>query len=368
MNELNKSNILQEILRLAKSELNETGSIGYTMPDGKHHIYIYVDDSIQYADDEKTVDDGFYVIEPNRVVDGAHEPMGDTTAADYNNFAELLVGCMWCIDQFEHDFDFNHTQDLTITSIETLSEVITAVANRAIEITVDKTTSGNRYVAYDDVSDLISKSDYLKYFDLIVDEVYSHEELLDLNITDNHELDINCGLAWCKNYEPLPEEGYEFGKDYGYEDFVPKPSLTQLANSKNNIVPEKQVVVDLGFASLTAVKGSDPDYKEVFIGLTDKDGVWLQDLAMIGQNYRYVDDEIIFDEELSIKVYSDKDNEDYTHDFTVGLYEDPDLSPLVPSDNAKAIADGKPSLDSLIDNATPKQPRPNAKNNNEYHR
>lgn len=84
-------NVLKEIKELAETELNINESIGYTMPDGKHHIFIYVDD----CDDEKG-----YVIEPNEVVDGAHEPMGNTTCANYNDFAGILVGVMWCIDYF----------------------------------------------------------------------------------------------------------------------------------------------------------------------------------------------------------------------------------------------------------------------------
>lgn len=96
-----KTDVLREILSLAKSELNENGSISYKMPDGKHHIYIYFDDSITYADASKTIEDGYYVIEPNRVVEGAMEPLGDTMTAEYNDFAELLIGCEWCMEQFE---------------------------------------------------------------------------------------------------------------------------------------------------------------------------------------------------------------------------------------------------------------------------
>lgn len=84
--------------------------------------------------------------------------------------------------------------------------------------------------------------------------------------------------------------------------------------------PEEKVTVDLGFATLVAEKGSDPNYKEVFIGLEDEKGVWLQDLAVIGGKYHYDNGEVVHDEEISIKVYSDKDNEDYTHDFSVGVY------------------------------------------------
>lgn len=91
-----QSEVLREILKLAKAELNEEGAIGYTMPDGKYHMYIYVDDSFG-------ANDRHYVLEPNRVADGAHEPLGDTTTADYNDFGELMLGCIWCMEQFEMD-------------------------------------------------------------------------------------------------------------------------------------------------------------------------------------------------------------------------------------------------------------------------
>ncbi len=97
-----KTDVLKEILRLASIitqpsfyESNQDQSIGYTMPDGKHHMFIYVDDSVP---GKKS-----FVVEPNRVVDGAHEPMGDTASADYNDFGELMVACMWCMEQFEAD-------------------------------------------------------------------------------------------------------------------------------------------------------------------------------------------------------------------------------------------------------------------------
>lgn len=97
---INRSDILRDILHIARTELNENGSIGYTMPDNNHHIYIYVDDLLG-------PDDLFYIIEPNRVVDGAHEPMGDTAVAKYNDFSELLLGCSWCLDLFERDNQLN---------------------------------------------------------------------------------------------------------------------------------------------------------------------------------------------------------------------------------------------------------------------
>lgn len=94
---INKTNfeILSEIRNLLIEELNENGSIGYTMPDNKYHIFIYIED---------IYDNKIYVIEPNKIIDGGHEPMGDTYNAYYGDVAGVLVGVMWCIDYF-----FNHS-------------------------------------------------------------------------------------------------------------------------------------------------------------------------------------------------------------------------------------------------------------------
>lgn len=103
------SRILQEILALAKTELEkeQNPDMGYTTPDGKYHIFIY-------KDQEHSWDDGpapysFYVVEPNKVVNGAHEPLGDTFLTESLDLSELIVGCQWCLEQFEAD----RTRNLT---------------------------------------------------------------------------------------------------------------------------------------------------------------------------------------------------------------------------------------------------------------
>ena len=95
---MDKSRVQQmkEFFTLAKEELNN-GDIGYTLSDEKHHIYVYVD---------QIDDDMVYVMEPNRVVDGAHEPIGGNTyIVPYNAFDELLIGFEWCVEQFEQDLE-----------------------------------------------------------------------------------------------------------------------------------------------------------------------------------------------------------------------------------------------------------------------
>ncbi|MBQ8248127.1 MAG: hypothetical protein IJZ42_13445 [Lachnospiraceae bacterium] len=191
---LNKTEILAEIMRLAKDELNKNGHIGYTVPGGKYHIFASVEDIGDVLNGEKLV----YRIEPNILDEnGCAEPIGDCTLASYNDFAELLVGCMWCLDQFEADLERQ------------------------------------------------------------------------------------------KGLEPIAH-----------------------------------IEIDLGNRTLVAETGYEKDYKEIYVGLKEKDGTWIQDLAIIGQKYHISDDlTVVQDKGISVKVYADKDKEDYTHDFPIDIWE-----------------------------------------------
>lgn len=85
----------------------------------------------------------------------------------------------------------------------------------------------------------------------------------------------------------------------------------------------EKIKIDLGFATLVAERGSDESYNEIFVGLEDKDGVWLQDLAIIGQKYHYDEDCNVVDEKgINVMVYSDANDEDYTHKFDIDIYEE----------------------------------------------
>lgn len=91
----------------------------------------------------------------------------------------------------------------------------------------------------------------------------------------------------------------------------------------SNVNDNNRIVIDLpnGF-QLVAERNTDPNFKnEIFIGITDGNGVWWQDLAIVRQAYEITQEKTEWkDDEFDILVYSDKDNEDFTHDFTVGLY------------------------------------------------
>ena len=97
-----------------------------------------------------------------------------------------------------------------------------------------------------------------------------------------------------------------------------------MTEKKNELVINQFLRIDLGFAILVAEKSTDPTYpNEIIIGLEDKDGSYLQDIAVVGQRYHYnKDNELAFENELSVKVWADKDNEDYTHEFKIDVYKD----------------------------------------------
>lgn len=84
-----------------------------------------------------------------------------------------------------------------------------------------------------------------------------------------------------------------------------------------------KIKIDLGFATLVAEKGVDNNYREIYLGLEDKNGVWLQDLAIIGQKYHYDEDSNVINEKgINVMVYSDANDEDYTHKFDIDIYEE----------------------------------------------
>ena len=85
----------------------------------------------------------------------------------------------------------------------------------------------------------------------------------------------------------------------------------------------EKIKIDLGLATLVAERGSDESYNEIFVGLEDKYGVWLQDLAIVGQKYHYDEDCNVVDEKgINVMVYSDANDEDYTHKFDIDIYEE----------------------------------------------
>lgn len=83
----------------------------------------------------------------------------------------------------------------------------------------------------------------------------------------------------------------------------------------------KRMEMDCGGFKLVAEINPDKDYRGIFIGI-EKDGVWTQDIAIAGQWYRYKEGEIVYENRVSVKVYSDASDEDYTHEFVVDLFQE----------------------------------------------
>lgn len=75
--------------------------------------------------------------------------------------------------------------------------------------------------------------------------------------------------------------------------------------------------------TLSAERGCDGLFKEIFVGLKDSTGMWHQDLAIVGEHYHYTEDAVFPDHgRYYVKVYADHENEDYTNSFDVERYND----------------------------------------------
>ena len=109
---------------------------------------------------------------------------------------------------------------------------------------------------------------------------------------------------------------------------------------------EPIVDIDLGFGKLQAVRGGDPAYKEIIVLLEDAKTGLEQPLAIIGQEYHYdpntdsVRNEVVPDKGISVRLWTDKDSDDFTHSFSIDVLEhDRPLATELPA---------KPSLSSQI--------------------
>lgn len=103
---------------------------------------------------------------------------------------------------------------------------------------------------------------------------------------------------------------------------------------KENVIDEQVIKIDLGFAVLVAGKSTDPLFPEFYVGLEDHDGCYFQDIAVIGQKYHVNNNDCVptYEDNISVRIWSDKDSEDYTHTFDIEPYEQECIRPLRKSD------------------------------------
>lgn len=96
------------------------------------------------------------------------------------------------------------------------------------------------------------------------------------------------------------------------------------------MLKKQEIKVDLGNGvTLVAEFDGNQSMPEITIGL-EKNGSYFQDLAVIGSDWEVKnvistnDKLILHPERISMKVYSDAESEDYTHDFKVPVFEPED--------------------------------------------
>lgn len=188
-------------------------------------------------------------------------------------------------------------------------------------------------------------------------------------------------------FEVLEQFLTEYVEEYRYYESFLRENGIKEKGVTNEVSGLDKIKIDLGFATLVAEKGSDPNYNEVFVGLEDKDGVWIQDLAIVRQKYHYekalkaanikwdvdydedgkllpteidvpvgmvnedditdylsdvtgfchdgydlvgMDNSNVVQEKVAqVLVFGDKDNENFTHEFSIDIYEEEkELPPL----------------------------------------
>ena len=96
----------------------------------------------------------------------------------------------------------------------------------------------------------------------------------------------------------------------------------------SNLQNERRFSIPLmhGFC-LTAEASGDPNYPmELYIGIEDSNGCWVQDLVVVSKNYHYKSDGQIdyTDDAFKILVYADNRRDDCTDEFLVPLRDDLD--------------------------------------------
>ena len=75
---------------------------------------------------------------------------------------------------------------------------------------------------------------------------------------------------------------------------------------------------------LVAELSNDRDFKEIYLGVETEDGQWRQDLVLVGNTYKIVDTDLHVEQEdkARVCVYSDANQEDYTHSFTIDYWKE----------------------------------------------
>ena len=200
-----------------------------------------------------------------------------------------------------------------VSSVENLSELynkVVTVCNYIVEQAARKSTSGNYIVDHADVSHLISKFDFGRYFNTIACELESRAEVLDLD-ADFFDGRFNFVIdpEYCKNYEPSSVE-VKAGAVYGFKEVEQRPLLPELLSDPNSrlvIQTDRPDRVMIGCYADQVLPHTDrADLLDSYFGayfIVPKD--WAE--KQVRENTNYKDLEEFFD--------------DYTWDTTDGWYD-----------------------------------------------
>ncbi len=77
---------------------------------------------------------------------------------------------------------------------------------------------------------------------------------------------------------------------------------------------------------LIAEQNTDSEFdKEIFVGIETETGSYHQDLCIVRPTYTFENENVVFGSDLfEMLVFGEANSEDYTHKFTVSLYEEHD--------------------------------------------
>ena len=120
-----------------------------------------------------------------------------------------------------------------INNLYELNETINNIVNRIVSESVKNTSTGSWTMDHDDLADLISKEDYLMYFNFISTELKGRPEVLNL---DNSDQKLNCVFTpqHCPNYEwrEGDESVFKCSKEQWKRNFRAKPITQPLSMAR----------------------------------------------------------------------------------------------------------------------------------------
>ena len=91
--------------------------------------------------------------------------------------------------------------------------------------------------------------------------------------------------------------------------------------SKKLVIPcgDYNIVADIDATNLPEIPA------ELRVYITDKDNAFVQDICLVRQQYEIIEfgkDFVPIDKAITCIVWSDENNEDFTDDFEIGIYEE----------------------------------------------